>query len=154
MKKKAIPKIIDVIIYELEGVLAPRDLSAARSLNEHDEWGEALDIICTQLFEYDLCISKSIFEKIERVGSAMDLAPEMWRDIELISAPSGNFSQDLPPLVELEKHLELEVGPEESLTKIKKLLEQGAGEISIIRELRRSLGISLAEAMEVLKGLR
>ncbi len=63
-----------MIIYELEGVLAPRDLSAARSLN-HNEWGEALDIICTQLFEYDLCIPKSVFEKIERVGSAMDLAP-------------------------------------------------------------------------------
>jgi hypothetical protein len=39
-------------------------VTQAIELVEHDEFGEALDLICTQLYEFDAPVSKSLYDLV------------------------------------------------------------------------------------------
>ena len=54
----------------------------AVDLLEHDEWGECLSLVCTQLYEYDIAINRNTFESIQRIGKLMQMSPKEWENLE------------------------------------------------------------------------
>lgn len=60
----------------------PFDISTIRSLAIHNEWGEAFDILCTQLYEYDVKVSLEQYTKLKLVGESMSMDNSLWNDLE------------------------------------------------------------------------
>jgi len=57
------------ILEEVRASLPKENIDDANDLLEHAEWGEALSLICTQLFEYDVQISAGIYERSNGLAS-------------------------------------------------------------------------------------
>jgi len=75
------PKILSdilVILRTVENSLPKENVRDASELLEHDEWGVAFSLICTQIYEYDVPISEATFSLIESVGQQMRLPPKEW----------------------------------------------------------------------------
>ncbi|MBN69943.1 MAG: hypothetical protein CME32_11785 [Gimesia sp.] len=66
------------ILEEIGDSLPSENVIDTKELLEHNEWGEALDLLCTQLYEYDVEISSSTYEKIEWLGEKMEMEPKVW----------------------------------------------------------------------------
>jgi len=45
---------------------------------ENKEYGVAIDTLCNQLYEYNINISISIFNKIENIAKEMDIPISTW----------------------------------------------------------------------------
>ncbi|PIE01342.1 MAG: hypothetical protein CSA81_12220 [Acidobacteria bacterium] len=73
MVKKQIVKNLNMLFNDEYGSKIERDLINARDLLEHDEWGEALDIFCCQLYEYSIPISQDTFSLIQETWRLMDV---------------------------------------------------------------------------------
>ncbi len=63
---------------EVSTVLPRENISDAHDLLEHGEWGESLDLICTQLYEYEVPLSRHQYELIDRTGRMMKIEPSNW----------------------------------------------------------------------------
>lgn len=48
---------------------------------EHDEWGIALETICSAVLEDRVIVDKKIFKKISDVGTEMEMDSSLWNDI-------------------------------------------------------------------------
>ena len=59
---------IILILQELDHLLSPEDLIRANEYLSHNEPGVALELICTQIIEYELKVPKKLFKKIENVS--------------------------------------------------------------------------------------
>ena len=81
--KTEITGIVARVIDAVEGTLPVDNINDARELLEHDEWGEALSLIYTQLYEYDVKVSQSTFELIKSAGSKMGLDSKGWEVLEI-----------------------------------------------------------------------
>lgn len=66
------------IVAECAANLQQSDVDAALELVEHSEWGVALEMVCTQLFEYDASVNSVLLQKISDTGAEMGLRPELW----------------------------------------------------------------------------
>jgi hypothetical protein len=80
---KKVAKIIDNIIDHVESVLPPDNISGARELVNCGEWGEALSIIVTQLYEYDRVITYSTMQLIESAHKLMGIQDQDWKKISV-----------------------------------------------------------------------
>ncbi|MBS0655628.1 MAG: MafI family immunity protein [Verrucomicrobia bacterium] len=70
-------------------LLLKNDVKTIIELIEHNECGVAYEILCTQLYEYDVQISSNFYEKIFSLGKAMEMQPSYWLPLkELIK--NGN----------------------------------------------------------------
>jgi len=69
---------IGSILDAVKASLPEENVTDACELLEHDEWGEALSLICTQLYEYDVPISSEIYDRIESAGLQMQMPPKEW----------------------------------------------------------------------------
>lgn len=49
---------------------------------EHEEWGIALEIICSVIEQDNIVIDKDIFSKIERAGIHMGMDKLLWEEID------------------------------------------------------------------------
>lgn len=78
MSEKII-KLVENIISAFNGKLPETNIIDARDLLYHDEWGEALSIICDQLYEYDIGVCEEDYRMIEAAGMKMGLDSEMWK---------------------------------------------------------------------------
>ena len=58
--------------------LPPENVKDAEELLEHGEWGESLDLICTQLYEFGVTLSQELYRMVEQSGLAMNLDAERW----------------------------------------------------------------------------
>mgnify|MGYP005821798391 CR=1 FL=1 len=56
----------------------PHDVANAHDLLDHNEWGAALSLICTQLFEYDVTVSADVYAQIARLARDMELPEGEW----------------------------------------------------------------------------
>lgn len=69
---------IERLLAAFDSTLPAENISDARDLLEHDEWGEAFDLLCTQLYEFDVELSVELYELIEATGNAMSIDREQW----------------------------------------------------------------------------
>ncbi|HDR1288230.1 TPA: MafI family immunity protein [Pasteurella multocida] len=69
---------IDMLLEILRGVLSEEDFHNAKELVYYGEYGVAIELICTQLYEYDKCIY------IKEKNLIMDIINEMEVSIDLL----------------------------------------------------------------------
>lgn len=66
-------------ILEVVKHLLPTDnVEDALELLNYAEWGAALSLICTQIYEYEVPISQSFYDEVERLGKRMELVSADW----------------------------------------------------------------------------
>ncbi len=80
-KISTIVQNVYLLIEQFATNLPSRNIVDARELLEHDEWGEAFDLICTQLDEYDLSVSQEQFDLIDQTGRMMEINPSEWKHL-------------------------------------------------------------------------
>lgn len=49
---------------------------------QHNEWGIALETICSIILEDKIVINKQTFEKISVMGTLMDMDASLWNNIQ------------------------------------------------------------------------
>lgn len=59
----------------------PKDEKDICEFIEHEEWGIALETICSVIEQEDIPIEKDIFRKIEEVGIYMEMDKSLWEEI-------------------------------------------------------------------------
>jgi len=69
------------LIEDSRDLLSQKDVLAAQELLEHNEWGEAYLLIVVQLYEFEVSIDRSLFEKIELLGREMQLDSAAWEPL-------------------------------------------------------------------------
>ena len=80
---------IRVVVEEVRTSIPEENVRDAYEFIEYAEWGEALSLICTQLYEYDVPISNRTYEQIEWLGQQMEMAPKQWTMLkELVQTSS------------------------------------------------------------------
>lgn len=63
----------------------PNDTAATViELAQAGEWGIALEILCEQLFEYDISISRAARDRIAALGGQMGLDSTLWADLRCV----------------------------------------------------------------------
>lgn len=75
-KQVKIEEEILALADELNDSLLPQDVQNIRDDIEYNEFGNAFEILCIQLFEYESPISQEIFSRIENVGREMGYSEE------------------------------------------------------------------------------
>jgi hypothetical protein len=48
---------------------------------EHDEWGIALETICSVIEQEDIPVDQNIYSKIEEAGLYMEMDKSLWEEI-------------------------------------------------------------------------
>lgn len=66
------------LLEDLKNLLSQKVIEDAREMVKYNEYGVGFEIVCTQLFEYDIKISSEIYEKLEALGKSMKLKEETW----------------------------------------------------------------------------
>jgi hypothetical protein len=84
MKTLTIKKKVDLLISSAEELLPAENIANAREFLKHNEWGEAYDLICTQLFEFSIPISQALYLSISEIGQAMMLPESEWTYLETL----------------------------------------------------------------------
>lgn len=62
-------------------------IEECRSLARHNEWGLAIENLCTQLYEYDVQPSAQELDEIRRLAESAGLKEDTW-DFLVSSGPS------------------------------------------------------------------
>lgn len=73
-----IASLVRAVLIGLEGRLRVEDLEEGWGLNEAGEPGVALELVCTQAYEYDVVVPHTIMEQLVEAGEAMHLDPSLW----------------------------------------------------------------------------
>jgi len=76
--------LIEKIIDAVKGDLPADNISDAEDLLSHDEWGEALSLIYTQLYEYDVPVSEEVYSMIDSAGCQMGMDSRGWKDLTVL----------------------------------------------------------------------
>lgn len=66
------------VLESCRGLIPNAELDGMIELVDHDEWGIALENLCTQLHEHGAALDELTLQKIERLGSQMRLSPDHW----------------------------------------------------------------------------
>ncbi|AFF23777.1 TPA: MafI family immunity protein [Pasteurella multocida] len=76
---------IDMLLEILRGVLSEEDFYNAKELVYYGEYGVAIELICTQLYEYDKCIYIKEKNLIMDIINEMELSIDLLDGIKIIS---------------------------------------------------------------------
>lgn len=66
------------LVDSVSNTLPEQNILDATELLDHGEWGEALSLVCTQLYEYDVGITLDCYQLIEGLGQQMKMPPREW----------------------------------------------------------------------------
>lgn len=80
--RKAIIDGILGVMNEVSGCLPAENVKDARELLDYNEMGEALSLICTHLYEYNISISRDTYDKIASLARRMKMPTEEWEFLE------------------------------------------------------------------------
>ena len=80
---KRIVSVVQAIIDSVDKRLPDHSADHARELLEHDEWGEALSLICTQLHEYDIPVPAAVAASIKDAASLMNMDSSVWEQLTI-----------------------------------------------------------------------
>lgn len=86
---KSIENTIRQLINDVGFTLPPQNVADANDLLDHREWGEALDLICTQLFEYDVKVTSGVYYRIKSVGEIMKMPQATWEILKELVRPDN-----------------------------------------------------------------
>ena len=75
---KIIVRKIDEVLNHLSNVLTETQINSISSLNHAGEWHLSLETICDILYEYELLISRQVYELIEEIGSTLNVDKDYW----------------------------------------------------------------------------
>jgi hypothetical protein len=75
-KAKVLLEIVNGI-----SVFPEKDKMDIEEYIKHDEWGIALETICSAVLEDRILVDKKIFKKISDVGTEMEMDSSLWNDI-------------------------------------------------------------------------
>lgn len=67
------------LIEQIRDELPEEDVKEALDFVEHNEFGVSFELICAQLFEYDIKVSADIYRKIEEIGRSMTFDDSVWQ---------------------------------------------------------------------------
>lgn len=81
--RNEIIEMVGKIIDAVDGKLPAQNIADAGELLDHNEWGVALSLVCTQLQEHDVPVSGKLFRQIALAGEKMGLGPEVWDGLEV-----------------------------------------------------------------------
>jgi len=73
-------KILIDILNKIEG-FPQKDKKNVDDLIEHNEWGVALEIICSVILQEKIMVSKRVYDEIINVGNEMKMEPCLWKGI-------------------------------------------------------------------------
>ncbi len=73
---------LEKLVGELTDFLTVEDIKNVHELINHGECGVALELICSQLFEYEVAISSEMLQRIKEIGIDMSLPEETWNILE------------------------------------------------------------------------
>ena len=59
-------------------LLPDHNIRDAIELLDYREWGEALVLICTQLYEFEVAITDAHYERIQSAAERMELKESEW----------------------------------------------------------------------------
>lgn len=77
MQKENIKNEILNLINNL-GLLPRNDINNILMFLDNNEFGVALDTLCSQLYENDIKISSIMYKNIEEIGKTMDMSDSTW----------------------------------------------------------------------------
>lgn len=77
----AVESGIREVVRDLPVGLPQTDVDRVVDLNNAGEPGVALEILCTQLYEYDITVPTSVFARIANLAEMMNLNPDVWADL-------------------------------------------------------------------------
>ncbi len=82
-----------LLVLDLIGEGLPvKDVSEVRDLLKYGEWEEAFDVLCTQLYEYEVPLTEEIFSVLEQTGTLVSADPSVWTCLrELILSSLGPY---------------------------------------------------------------
>lgn len=67
--------------------LPAENIADARDLIDHGEYGVALELVCTQLYEYDVPVPTETYRLIEQCGRIMQMNEASWAFLEELRTP-------------------------------------------------------------------
>jgi hypothetical protein len=67
--------------------LPGENVADAKELITHGEYGEALELICTQIFEYGVPVPSVAYKIIEECGKRMQMDDASWSFLEELRIP-------------------------------------------------------------------
>jgi hypothetical protein len=79
---QAVSAGISSLLEDVRSLLPEQDIAHARELLEHDEFGLALSLIATQLYEYEAPIERRVYDQIATLGREMAMPPAEWVMLE------------------------------------------------------------------------
>jgi hypothetical protein len=82
--RKDIVAMVERIIDAVDGKLPAANIAEARELLECNEWGVAFSLICTQLQEYEVTVSREVFDQMAVAGEKMEMDRREWENVEVI----------------------------------------------------------------------
>ncbi len=67
--------------------LPENNTADARELIAHGEYGEALELLCTQVYEYEVPVTSETYKIIEACGKRMQMEESSWTLLRELLAP-------------------------------------------------------------------
>jgi len=72
-----------IVLDGLQERLPGEQIQDMRSLAKAREPGVALENLCSQLFEYDVDVSKAVRDELAALGTAMGIRPDYWSRLQV-----------------------------------------------------------------------
>ena len=77
-RNKTLATELRAIVTAFSEHLPQANIGAAEDLISHGEYGVALELICTEVYEYDVPVTADTFRTIEQCGQRMQLDESSW----------------------------------------------------------------------------
>ena len=70
------------IAKKLSGIVRDTDLNEFKFLCQYGEFDQAYDVLCTQIYEFDIKISREVFELLKDMCRYYKLDDHYWKNME------------------------------------------------------------------------
>jgi len=87
---KQIEQSLCEVLGYLKGILREPDYTNASELIDAGEYGIALDVICAQLFEFEISVPRAAYVKLEEIGQRMHIPKHTWTILQPLVIESEN----------------------------------------------------------------
>lgn len=78
MNANEVEQSVRDVLGDLKGILRDADHESAAELTNAGEPGVALDLICEQLFEYEIAVPRAVYAKLAKSGQLMHMPERTW----------------------------------------------------------------------------
>jgi hypothetical protein len=133
---------LSTLVDMFSGKLPHDNIADARDLIAHGEYGEALDLLCTQVSENEVPVSAEAFKLIEECGKRMEMEESSWSELRELLTPMTTRG-------EYGKYENMRAAGASPRDAYREAAMAGLGKLQGIRMLRAVFGMSLEEAAAV-----